>query len=1239
MLLHDYPRIWRRFIGMKCTNITALLLFIIFLLPAVSGSYYYEGGTGRSNRPAPTRIIVKLDAGLNPQLTVNKQGSVETGIDFFDAINKAHGIINQKFLFSPRSEGRGAEMLKNILVVEIPDKADIAEIMDAYEKLDEVVYAHPDWRLELYDTPNDPLYGHQWGLNNTGQAHYHVLRGDGCYDDTLVLDSGLIDADIDAGEVYDNQPDNTVTSIVAIIDTGVDMDHPDLAGRIWTNPGEIPDNGLDDDHNGYIDDVHGWDFAGDLADSLSGTFPYDEDNDPTDEHGHGTHCAGIIAAVAGNSLGIAGINPDCLIMPLSFYPFFQTSFAARAIVYAADNGADVISMSWGLPWPVGAIEDALDYARSKGVVPVAAAGNDGEEQYNYPAAYMGVITVGATDDKDEVTDFSTFGSHLELCAPGLSILSLRADSTDMYLLNCEPGVHIIDNEYYLASGTSMACPHVAGAASYMRAVSPGLVPDEIQSILEISANDLIDPYGTGENLFGWDKYSGYGRLNLNNALNALPSRRAKIISPSVNQFISGSVSVTGIADGQDFTEYILEYGAGGLPEEWIQIGSSSSPATNGLLGIWNTAGLTGRYTIRLRVDETNISTVTVYVADSAMASILTPAENDTIISSASVSGTAICPDFSSYSIEYGYGLAPDTFFEISSSSVPVIDNDFCLWNTGALPDGWFTVQLKVISDTGLVAADTAHFFILSLFSTANAWKVTFDNDITIIPNYGDFDNDGANEILIGTDHGMFIYNTDGSQSDLLKLPGYDDYRVPAAVGEINGDGIDDFVMVRADDEVPYITWIYVYPSNDTTYYNFLVSRPPYFPNYYSSDEFSLPYIALKDVDGDGIDEIHYFPGQVSNSLAQYFVYHANGNLMLEIPPPCTTGYFGYLSADIDGDGIDEFYAGRDIMYEMDTLGVVQDSFDLSMNQPTDFRTYTMSADDVDGDGKLELIVFGAYLVPGGTHWTYVFDEHLALKPGWPHDSGVNYFLAMCGPVFGDLDGDGGKEYFLSMSELNYARVLGWHVDGTPYAGDSILPVFGIPDNPAKLTTPIIADINNDFHPDIVVCAGADVYLTFKQERIIAWDNNSEILPGFPIITVPEIGDANLGSDWHVPVVGDINNDGYVDMMMTTVENDLVFVNFDSVPYNADASPSPVWRYNRRLNGVAPIKEFVCGDVNADGLINIFDITFLIDYLYREGPPPVIPDAADINADGVLNIFDITGLINFLYYNGPLPTCP
>jgi len=154
--------------------------------------------------------------------------------------------------------------------------------------------------------------------------------------------------------------------IIGMVDTGVDKDHPDLADHMWTNPGEIPDNFIDDDHNGYIDDYHGWDFAGD-------DWFDDPDNDPNDLHGHGTHCSGIITGITDNFAGIAGIAPNCKVMALSFYPVMLASWGAEAIVYAADNGADVVNMSWGLPYAVPIWEDAIDYARAKGVIMIAAA--------------------------------------------------------------------------------------------------------------------------------------------------------------------------------------------------------------------------------------------------------------------------------------------------------------------------------------------------------------------------------------------------------------------------------------------------------------------------------------------------------------------------------------------------------------------------------------------------------------------------------------------------------------------------------------------------------------------------------------------------------------------------------------------------------------------------------------------------------------------------------------------------
>ncbi len=1216
--------------------ITRPVIFILlFWLCSSAGAYYSPTKIGNyDEKISSRRLIIKLKADERLRLSKVQKEKTVTGLSDFDSLSQKYSINNISKLSADDSNHAA---LKNILIAEIPENKDMAEIISEYGRLGKVEYVHPDWELQLYESVNDPLFDNQWALNNVGQSYLHIVRGDECYDDSLSTDSGLAGADIQALDYLENEPDNTAVVIVAIIDTGVDMDHPDLVGRIWVNPGEIANNGLDDDLNGYVDDVSGYDFSGDLADLQSSVYPPEGDNDPTDEHGHGTHCAGIIAAVTGNGEGIAGICSKSRIMVLDFYPVMLSSFAAQAIIYAADNGADVISMSWGLPWPVPVIEDALQYARQRGVILCAASGNDGAEQYNYPAAYSQVIAVGASDSDDRVTFFSTYGEHIHIVAPGLSILSLRAANTDLYSENCEPDVHIVNDEYYLASGTSMACPHLAGVAACMRSQSPGLIPSKAEEVILDAADDIIDPYGNGENYPGWDKYSGYGRLNLMKTIDSTPSIRALIDSPFDHQAISGSFDITGIADGNDFTEYILEYGPGFSPNGWTEIIGSSTPVSGGLLGSWNTNGLNGLYSLRLKVGSFNMDYKSIYLLNDTIVTISLPTDNDSIISSTVITGSAICPDFASYRLVYSSFLSPDSFSEISQSTVPVSNNLLADWSVGDLADGWYYLRLEVYSNFGLIDSVYRQVYISSIFSTDNAWKIEFANDISILPNYGDFDNDGENEIIVGTKRGIKAYSIEGNEKDIGLFAGGFDFLTPPAVGDVNGDGVDDLVIVGYVDDIPYPTYFHVYPSGEEHYW-FMASRPPRTNNYSGGEEFSFPVLFLKDINGDGRDEIHYYPGQISNSQAQYLIYHPNGTEFLDVPPPPgPEGHFCYLPADLNNDGYDELYTARDILYRLDTLGNTLDSFDLKMNPADWFQTLTMSAIDIDSDNHLELVLFGRFLQPGGTYWTYIFEDSLVLKSGWPQNSDINYYLAMCGPVFGDLDHDGGMEYFLSMSELNYAQILGWHVDGTPYTGDSAVPIFAAPENPAKLTTPVLADLNNDNYPDLIACAEADIYLTHLKERIFAWGRNSDLLSGFPLVTVPSID--TIRTDWHAPVVGDINKDGYIDMIMTTVNNELTFVNFEGVPYNPVATPVPQWRYNRRLNSIGSTSAFVCGDADGSGVVNLIDIYYMINYLYLGGPEPVPPDAGNSDGNIETNILDIAHLITFLFNSGPPPICP
>ncbi len=278
--------------------------------------------------------------------------------------------------------------------------------------------------------------------------------------------------------------------VVAVIDTGVSLFHEDLSKNIWVNRDEIPNNGVDDDGNGYVDDYWGYDFV-------------NRDPTPMDDEGHGTHVAGIIAAEINNLVGIAGIS-QVKIMPLKVLDANGNGYdsdVAEAIYYAVDNGADVISMSLGGSEYASVLKNACDYAWKHGVIVVAASGNDGESSIDYPAAFSSVIAVGSVDNRNKLSSFSDFGKQQELVAPGESIYST-----------------FLGNSYTYMSGTSMAAPQVSALASLILSMNPSLTGSEVREILHKTADDL-----GGE---GWDEFYGYGKINVSRAVYETPLRKS-----------------------------------------------------------------------------------------------------------------------------------------------------------------------------------------------------------------------------------------------------------------------------------------------------------------------------------------------------------------------------------------------------------------------------------------------------------------------------------------------------------------------------------------------------------------------------------------------------------------------------------------------------------------------------------------------------------------------------------------
>ncbi len=317
--------------------------------------------------------------------------------------------------------------------------------------------------------PNDPLYPLQWALENTGQAYPPGY-------------AGSAGSDIKASAAWALHTGDP-SIVVAVIDTGLDLTHRDLQANLWINTGEIPGNGIDDDGNGYIDDVHGYDFS-------------DQDADPSDYMGHGTHCGGIIAACGNNDLDITGLSWNAQLMALKIFPLATDEAAFAALIYAADNGADVISCSWG---PSGRspssplLEEAIEYAVSMGCIVVFSAGNDNDDvAYYSPANHPLTLAVAASDSRDRKASFSNYGRLIDIAAPGVDILSLRAKGTALG--------PVYDDFTVVASGTSMACPLVSGACALFLSIDPSARLEEIREVLKRTGTEIPDTPTIGRRL-------------------------------------------------------------------------------------------------------------------------------------------------------------------------------------------------------------------------------------------------------------------------------------------------------------------------------------------------------------------------------------------------------------------------------------------------------------------------------------------------------------------------------------------------------------------------------------------------------------------------------------------------------------------------------------------------------------------------------------------------------------------
>ncbi|MAT38685.1 MAG: hypothetical protein CL946_03680 [Ectothiorhodospiraceae bacterium] len=487
-------------------------------------------------------------------------------------INEVLGAEASVHAILPRIElQKGSSPIDGLVLVSLERPAEREAMMERLTELASVEYVEPERYYSLDFIPNDSAYAEQWGMKRIGMET--------------------------AWEVTQGSPDITI----GVIDTGIDYLHEDLRTQLRVNtpedananglfdpwpaselrdgvPGDL--DGIDNDGNGFIDDVIGYDFVDQPGVSNSGGGDYrDLDPDPLDGFGHGSSVSGIIAAATNNSKGIAGIAPNCRILTMRAFDdrgLGTEGDVARSMVYAVANGVDIINMSFGDVVYSRVLRDVVKYAYGRGVVLVGSAGNSGVNVLHYPSAYDEVISVTGSTSNDFLAGYN-FGQTIDITAPGLGVPATNKDGG-----------------YTSFSGTSAAAPFVAGVAALVKSLHPEFTPEEVRGVLIASAED--------QGSTGWDERWGAGLLRADRAVDVESPTVVRILSPKTDFSTNAdSLVITGTAASPLMNGYRLDIGVGHDPDEWTVItGPVAGQAIQQQLAVLDLSVLTDTtYTIRL----------------------------------------------------------------------------------------------------------------------------------------------------------------------------------------------------------------------------------------------------------------------------------------------------------------------------------------------------------------------------------------------------------------------------------------------------------------------------------------------------------------------------------------------------------------------------------------------------------------------------------------------------------------
>ena len=692
---------------------------LALVLAPVAGAAQGQGTTPQAPTQAPVEVIVRLAPNASAE-TRRALSERRFDADLQRVVRASQAVFRRE--------------LPGTFLVTTTDSAAARRVAARLSARADVLYAVPNHvrRLDALDVPHALLDERRYATGSYDSLAHYVLTG------------------VDAAHAITT---GAASVRVGVVDTGIGLSHPVFAGQLAVNPGEDLDgdgratpadyNGVDDDGNGFVDDVAGYDFVDRPTNVGPGDVrqrdPIPDDDDvPAGGRGHGTVVAGIVAGRRDGAF--VGVAPGVRLVPLRAFTADGTGEdddIAAAILYAAGGPGraplDVLNLSFGDVYESPLLRDAIAYAVARGVVVVASAGNDGSDGPHYPSDYPGVIGVQWLSEDGESPGFlASYGTGVDLGAPATLVYAPRLPAAD------DPAAR----RYARASGSSVAAPLVSGAAALLRSLDPSLSPDAIRTILTASADDIGDT--------GWDHRTGAGRVRVDRALlRALPGR-VELVSPRANDGVHGTVALLGSALDPAFVSYRIDVAPGDSGDfRWTALAADrTTPVASDTLATWATDGLSeGLYTLRLSVaradGRTTESRQRVWVdrtppvlrvlrAQAGLSrgapAVLLDVETDDLATVTASSG--------------GVSAGSDRLARVHGVTLPL--------TSGPQSVGPQTVEVTSVNTAGLVTRQTVAVTVPQDLGSAGSLRerVTAIPEGSLLPLTTDFDRDGLPEVVV-----------------------------------------------------------------------------------------------------------------------------------------------------------------------------------------------------------------------------------------------------------------------------------------------------------------------------------------------------------------------------------------------------------------------------------------------------------------------------------------------------------